>query len=73
MTEKDWAKLDYDYNKTRMKLISGLKKLDNDLQLSSKITGSECDALWCLINYIKSRYEYASLNWKIAKKEGEEE
>lgn len=72
MTEKDWAKKDYDYNKTRRKLISALKKLDNELQLSSTITGSERDAFWCLIHYVKSRYENASLNWKIVQKEGGE-
>lgn len=73
MTEKDWAKMDYDYNKTRKKLIRGLRNLDNELQLSSTISGSECEALRCLIDHIKSRYQYASLNWKIAQKEGEKE
>lgn len=72
MTEKEWAKMDYDYNKTRKKLISALKKLDRELQLSSTITGAEHDAFWCLIFHIKSRYDYASLNWEIVQKEGDE-
>lgn len=71
MIEKDWAKRDYDYNKTRKKLIRGLRKLDDELQLSTTITGSEYEALECLIDYVRSRYKYAALNWKIAQKEGD--
>ncbi len=71
MTDKDWAKIDYDFNKTRKKLIRCLKKLDDELQLSSTVSGSECEALRCLIDYVKSRYKYASLNWKIVKEEGD--
>lgn len=56
-----WAKKDYGYNKTRKKLIIGLKKLDAELKLSSTISASERDTLWCLIDYVKNRHECASL------------